>query len=243
MKQGKRIIWKGVCYFFILLFLLFLVCGVWYGVKGYQMYQNAITETSITEKTAALEQEEHFVSYEALPQIYIDAVISVEDHRFFSHSGIDSIAIARALWNDLRTVSFAEGGSTITQQLAKNQYFTQEKTLERKFAEIFTAKAWEKTCEKEEIFALYVNTIYFGSGYYGIYEAAQGYFEVVPEELNDYEAIMLAGLPNAPTAYALDTHSDLAKQRMQQVLDCMISNQKLTQQEANEILAEERLSN
>lgn len=243
MQQGKQVIWKGVRYFFTLLFLLLLVCGIWYGVKGYHMYRNAVAETSISEKTAALEQEEYFVSYEALPQIYIDAVISVEDHRFFSHSGVDGIAIVRALWNDLRTVSFAEGGSTITQQLAKNQYFTQEKTLERKFAEIFTAKAWEKACEKEEIFALYVNTIYFGSGYYGIYEAAQGYFQVTPEELNDYEAIMLAGLPNAPTAYALDAHSDLAKQRMQQVLDCMISNKKLTRQEANEILAEKRLSN
>ncbi len=242
MKQGKRIIWKGVCYFFILLFLLLLACGIWYGIKGYRMYRNAVTEITIAEQVAIIEQQEHYVRYEELPQIYIDAVISVEDHRFFSHSGVDGIAIARALWNDFRTFSFAEGGSTITQQIAKNQYFTQEKTLERKFAEIFTARAWEKTCEKEEIFALYVNTIYFGSGYYGIYEAAQGYFHVTPEELNDYESVMLAGLPNAPTAYALDTHSDLAKQRMQQVLDCMVSNEKLTQQEANTILVEKTLS-
>lgn len=206
------------------------------------MYRNAVTEITIAEQAAIIEQQEHYVRYEELPQIYIDAVISVEDHRFFSHSGVDGIAIARALWDDFRRFSFAEGGSTITQQLAKNQYFTQEKTLERKFAEIFTARAWEKTCEKEEIFALYVNTIYFGSGYYGIYEAAQGYFHVTPEELNDYESVMLAGLPNAPTAYALDTHSDLAKQRMQQVLDCMVSNEKLTQQEANTILVEKTLS-
>ncbi len=237
MKQGKRFIWKGVRYFFTLLFLLLLVCGIWYGVKGYKMYQNAVTETPIIEQTAAIKQQEHYVSYEELPQIYIDAVISVEDHRFFSHSGVDGIAIARALWNDLRTFSFAEGGSTITQQLAKNQYFTQEKELERKVAEILTAKEWEKTCEKEEIFALYVNTIYFGSGYYGIYEAAQGYFHTTPEALTDYEAVMLAGLPNAPTAYALDAHANLAKQRMQQVLECMVSNEKLTQQEADEILA------
>lgn len=238
MQEGKRVIWKGVRYFFTLLFLLLLVCGIWYSVKGYRMYQNAVTETTIAEQTATIQQQEHYVRYEELPQIYIDAVISVEDHRFFSHSGVDGIAVVRALWNDLRTFSFAEGGSTITQQLAKNQYFTQEKTLERKFAEVFTAKAWEKTCEKEEIFALYVNTIYFGSGYYGIYEAAQGYFQVAPEELSDYEAVMLAGLPNAPTAYALDAHSDLAKQRMQQVLNCMISNQKLTQQEADAILSD-----
>lgn len=84
----------------------------------------------------------------------------------------------------------------------KNEYFTQEKTLERKFAEVFAAWDLEREYGKEEIFELYVNTIYFGSGYYGIREAAQGYFSKAPSELSDYEAIMLAGLPNAPSAYS-----------------------------------------
>ena len=85
---------------------------------------------------------------------------------------------------------------------------------------------------------MYVNTIYFGDGYTGISEAAEGYFHTTPQQLTDYEAVMLAGLPNAPSAYALQEHADLAEQRMQQVLQAMVANQKLTQSEANEILQE-----
>ena len=217
-----------ICRILLLLGVLLLAMGLWYGVQGYQMYRNVLAETPIAEKTAAIEQQESFVPYDALPQIYVDAVISVEDQRFFSHSGVDISAMIRALWNDLRTRSFAEGGSTISQQLAKNQYFTQEKTLQRKLAEMFLAHAWEQVCEKQELFALYVNTIYFGDGY----------FHTTPQQLTDYEAVMLAGLPNAPSAYALQEHADLAEQRMQQVLQAMVANQKLTQSEANEILQE-----
>ena len=222
-----------ICRILLLLGTLLLVVGLWYGVQGYQMYRNALAETPIAEKTAAIEQQESFVPYDALPQIYVDAVISVEDQRFFSHSGVDISAMIRALWNDLRTRSFAEGGSSISQQLAKNQ-----KTLQRKLAEMFLAHAWEQVCEKQELFALYVNTIYFGDGYTGISEAAAGYFQTTPQQLTDYEAVMLAGLPNAPSSYALQEHADLAEQRMQQVLQAMVANQKLTQSEANEILQE-----
>lgn len=144
-----------ICRILLLLGVLLLAMGLWYGVQGYQMYRNVLAETPIAEKTAAMEQQESFVPYDALPQIYVDAVISVEDQRFFSHSGVDISAMIRALWNDLRTRSFAEGGSTISQQLAKNQYFTQEKTLQRKLAEMFLAHAWEQVCEKQELFALY----------------------------------------------------------------------------------------
>lgn len=223
-----------ICRILLLLGVLLLAVGLWYGVQGYQMYRNALAETPIAEKTAAIEQQESFVPYDALPQIYVDAVISVEDQRFFSHSGVDISAMIRALWNDLRTRSFAEGGSTISQQLAKNQYFTQEKTLQRKLAEMFLAHAWEQVCEKQEL----VNTIYFGDGYTGISEAAEGYFHTTPQQLTDYEVVLLAGLPNAPSAYALQEHADLAEQRMQQVLKAMVANQKLTQSEANEILQE-----
>lgn len=173
-----------------------------------------------------------------LPEIYIDAVISVEDKRFEEHHGVDYLAICRAAWNNLRTFSFAEGGSTITQQLMKNEYFTQEKKLERKFAEIFAAWEIEKQYSKEDIFELYVNTIYFGSGYYGIYDAAEGYFGKEPSELNEYEAIMLAGLPNAPSAYSPDTSPELAKQRMSQVLIRMVECEVIDQDEADSLLAQ-----
>ncbi len=91
-----------------------------------------------------------------------------------------------------------EGGSTITQQLAKNLYFNQEKKLERKVAEVFMAFAIEDKYSKEEIMELYVNSIYFGNGYYSIYDAAMGYFQRTPGELTEDECTMLAGIPNAP---------------------------------------------
>ena len=115
---------------------------------------------------------EGFTPYSALPQFYIAATISVEDRRFEEHCGIDLIAIGRAAWTDIRAMSFVEGGSTITQQLVKNLLFTQDKKIERKAAEIFAALEMESKYSKEEIFELYVNTVYFGSGYYGIYQAA-----------------------------------------------------------------------
>lgn len=235
----KKII-KG---FFKLLFslvsivlVLLLIAGGFFGIKGYNMYRDAVEKTPISEKVESIRNMEGFTEYEELPKIYVDAVISVEDKRFWSHGGIDVLAIGRAMWNDLQTMSFAEGGSTITQQIAKNEYFTQEKKLERKFAEIFLALELEADYSKQEIFELYVNTIYFGSGYYGIHDAAQGYYGKEPSELSDYEAVMLAGLPNAPSAYSPDSSPELAKQRMKQVLNRMVDCGKMTEEKADKLL-------
>ena len=235
----KKIV-KG---FFKLLFslvsivlVLFLIAGAFFGIKGYNMYRDAVDKTPISEKVESIRNMEGFTEYEELPKIYVDAVISVEDKRFWSHGGVDVLAIGRAMWNDLQTMSFAEGGSTITQQIAKNEYFTQEKKLERKFAEIFLALELEADYSKQEIFELYVNTIYFGSGYYGIHDAAQGYYGKEPSELSDYEAVMLAGLPNAPSAYSPDSSPELAKQRMKQVLDRMVECGKMAEEKADKLL-------
>ncbi len=238
----KSTVKKGLTVTLIIILALWTIlvtCCFIFGIKGYHMYRSAVQTTPIQEKMSEIQSMEHFVKYDELPQIYIDAVVSVEDHRFYSHPGIDPIAIGRAVWNDIRTLSFAEGGSTITQQLAKNLYYTQEKKLERKFAEVFTAFAIEASYDKNDIFELYVNTIYFGSGYYGIYEAAQGYYGKVPSELSDYEAVMLAGLPNAPSAYSPDADPDLARQRMKQVLKQMVKNEVITDIQAEEILKSE----
>ena len=221
-----------------LVLTVLLLGGVWFGYQGYGMYRQALAETSISEKVEEIENREGFTPYENLPEIYVQAVVSAEDRRFFQHNGVDFLSICRAVWNDLRSFSLAEGGSTITQQLMKNEYFTQERKLERKFAEIFAAWDLEKECSKEEIFALYANTIYFGSGYYGIYEAAQGYYGKEPWELTAYEAVMLAGLPNAPSVYSLDENPELAKQRMSQVLGCMVENQAISLEQAEQILGE-----
>lgn len=222
-----------------LLLVILLVVGAWFGYQGHKMYRDAVNETTISEKVEAIRNMDGFTEYEELPKMYVDAVVSVEDKRFWKHSGVDYLAICRAVWNDLRTFSLAEGGSTITQQLMKNEYFTQEKKLERKFAEVFAAWDLEKEYSKEDILELYVNTIYFGSGYYGIRDAAEGYFGKTPSELSDYEAVMLAGLPNAPSAYSPDTNPELAQKRMKQVLDSMVKCKVLSQEEADRIFADE----
>lgn len=152
-----------------------------------------------------------------------------------NHGGIDPIAICRAVFNDIKAGRFKEGGSTITQQIAKNMLFTQEKKMERKAAEVFAALDIEKLYSKEEIFELYVNTAYFGSGHYGIGEAAAGYFDKSPSELTDYESAMLAGVPNAPSAYSPDVNAELAARRAEQVLGSMVDNELITQTESEGI--------
>ena len=171
-----------------------------------------------------------------MPEDYINAIVAVEDRRFFEHTGIDIISIARAIIKDIQTMQLVEGGSTITQQLAKNTYFTQKKELTRKVAEVFMAFEYEKNCTKEEILELYVNTIYFGDGYYCVYDAAKGYFDKSPEEMNLYESTLLAGIPNAPSVYAPTKNPELAKQRQAQVLNKMVKYNYLEQEEANKVL-------
>ena len=204
--------------------------------NGYTMYKEAIENEPLEEKVAEIRSKESYTEFSELPQMYVNAVISVEDKRFFKHGGIDIIAIGRAAINDIKAMSYVEGGSTITQQLAKNMYFTQEKIMERKIAEVFMAWEIEANYSKEDIFELYVNSIYFGDGYYTLKEACEGYFNKEISEMTDYECIMLAGIPNAPSVYAPTVNPELAKQRQRQVMDKMIENGYLTEEEASEIL-------
>ena len=118
-------------------------------------------------------------------------------------------------------MSLAEGGSTITQQLAKNMYFTMEKKFTRKVAEVFVARKLEQMYTKDEILEMYINVAYFGDGLYGLKEAANGYFDKEPLELTFDEITLLAGLPNAPSAYSLSDNEDLARRRQQIVINQM----------------------
>ena len=153
-----------------------LLAGGWFFYQGRQLYRSAASSYPVASMYDTICARGSYTSYDALPQIYINAVICTEDEHFMTHKGIDPGAIARALLADLRTHSLAEGGSTLTQQLAKNELFTQDKHLARKAAEMLAAFDIEKTYSKQQIFEMYANTIYFGSGYYGIAEAAEGYF-------------------------------------------------------------------
>lgn len=206
--------------------------------QGYQIYQEAIDGEPLSEKVEEIRSKPKFTLLSQLPDTYKNAVVAVEDKRFYKHGGIDLISTGRAVLINLKEKKLAEGGSSITQQLAKNMYFSQEKTFLRKVAELFVAFELEKNYTKDEILELYVNTIYFGSGYYCVHDAAQGYFEKEPGQMNDYESTLLAGIPNAPSVYALTNRPELAVQRQRTVVECMVDQKYLTREEADLILQE-----
>lgn len=206
-------------------------------MDGYHMYRDAVAEVSLEDKVASIRSKENYTTFDELPEIYVDAVLSVEDHRFYNHPGIDVIAIGRAVFNDIKAGSFVEGASTVTQQLAKNMYFSQEKELVRKAAEVLVAFDLERNYSKNEILELYVNTIYYGNGYYCVKDASNGYFGKEPEDMTDYESTLLAGIPNAPSCYAPTVSQELAARRQQQVLDRLVKCGYFTEERALETMA------
>ena len=216
--------------------LIGIVVGGIFVKNGYDMYKNALEKIPLEVKISSIKEKTMYAKIDEIPQIYKDAVISVEDHRFYKHNGVDIIAIGRAFINDIKAIDFVEGGSTITQQLAKNIYFTQEKKITRKIAEVFMAFEIEKEYDKDQILELYLNTSYFGDGYYTVKEACKGYFNKELKEMTDYECILLAGIPNAPSVYAPTKNPELAIQRQKQVMNKMVEYEYLTQEEANKIL-------
>ena len=229
---------KGFFKVVVLVVLILLSIALLFVGNGYTMYKEAIESIPLEEKVNQIREKENYTKLSELPQIYIDAVVSVEDHRFYQHPGIDVIAIGRAFINDIKAMRYVEGGSTITQQLAKNIYFTQEKKMTRKIAEMFMAFKMERSLSKEEILELYLNTSYFGDGYDTVKEASKGYFGKEPNEMTDGECVMLAGIPNAPSVYAPTVNPDLAKQRQKQVLDKMVKYEYKKKEEADTIYEE-----
>lgn len=230
MKKFKKIL-------LVLILIILSILAIYIG-QGYKMYKNALYDKPLEEMVQGIRSQKSYTKISNIPDIYKDAVIAVEDHRYYDHKGIDIIAIGRALLNDIRARELIEGGSTITQQLAKNMYFTQDKTLTRKIAEVFMAKKIENNYNKEEILELYVNYIYYGSGYYDIKSASLGYFDREPQDLTEGESIMLAGIPNAPSVYNPKVSPRLARERQKQVIDKMIKYGKLSEGKADEILSE-----
>ena len=230
MKVVKRII--------ISILLVVVLAGALLTYKGYTIYKKALDEISVVDKVASIKEKENYTKIEDMPKFYLNAVIAVEDHRFYEHGAIDFISFGRAIWTNVKSFELREGGSTITQQLAKNIYFTQEKTALRKISEIFMAYEIERNCDKDEILELYLNTSYFGDGYYCVKRAANGYFGKDPIDMNEYESSLLAGIPNAPSVYAPTKNPDLAAQRQRQVLEKMVKYKYITEDEKNKILEE-----
>jgi penicillin-binding protein 1A len=173
-------------------------------------------------KGRVISQQNLYVFLEDIPLTLHQAIIATEDARFYRHHGVDFEGIARALFINLQDRQFSEGGSTITQQLAKNLFLSQEKTLTRKAEEIVLAVGIEMRFTKEEILEMYLNQIYYGSGAYGIGSAADIYFGKKVKQLTLAECTILAGLPQAPSAYSPYVNFQAAKQRQAAVLDAMV---------------------
>lgn len=224
MKTIKRIL-------LLCLIALVIVAGV--HVKGgYDKYCEVLTDKPLAEAIEELQNKENYTQYEDVPEIYFKALVAVEDRRFYQHNGFDIIGTSRAIYNDIKAKQLLQGGSTISQQLAKNLYFPQDNTLQRKIAEVFMALKLEREYEKQEILEFYVNGIYYGSGYYSIYDASKGYFGKEPKDMTDYECTLLVGIPNAPSVYSLDVRPDLAEERQKKVIDCMVEVGYITENES-----------
>lgn len=163
----------------------------------------------------------NYVKIQYIPLTMQQAIIAVEDTRFYRHVGFDMEGILRAMLVNMQTGDFSEGGSTITQQLIKNLFLTQEKTYGRKAEEFLLAMDMELRYSKEEILEMYLNSIYFGSGAYGIGDAAKIYFDKSPVNLNLAECSLLAGLPTAPSLNSPYVDFNAAKQRQAIVLSLM----------------------
>ena len=232
-KQKRSLAWR--------IFNLFLVMGFWSAVAGglvltyvwFSLDQRGLLQIpqrepgimilanngSVLAETGAFFGDAAHI--DQLPDYVPNAVIAIEDHRFRSHYGIDPIGLMRAMSRNVVARHMVQGGSTLTQQLAKNLFLTQEKTLTRKVQEAVLALWLESKFTKNEILQLYLNRVYFGSGAYGIEQAAHTYFNKSASELSIMEAARLAASLKAPTTYDPSKHPDESTARAKLVLAAM----------------------
>lgn len=165
------------------------------------------------------EKEVYYRTYDEIPATFVEAMVSVEDKRFYEHNGVDYEGIARAAYVLFQNQGEAtQGASTITQQLARGMYLTNEKSYERKLKEIFIAWELEKKYSKHQILEFYLNNIFFANGYYGIGAAAKGYFNKSLDEITPSEAAFLCAIPNSPTYYDPRTNYDHTIERRNKIL-------------------------
>lgn len=179
-----------------------------------------------------------FVTADQMPQLLKQAIVAAEDRRFYEHGALDPIGVTRAAITNYMAGTTVEGGSTIAQQTVKNIFLSNERTMTRKVREMFLAVQLERNYTKDQILEIYLNTIYFGHGTYGIKEAAKTYFHKDVKDLNLAECAMLAGLPQAPSAYDPIDHPAEGKKRMTTVLMLMAREGYITPQDASKAAME-----
>ncbi len=185
------------------------------------------------------EERRIIVPVSKMPKQLVQAFVAAEDANFFKHKGIDIVSILRAAIKNIKAGGIVQGGSTITQQVAKSLLLTPERKFKRKFKEAILAYRMEKRLSKEEILYLYLNQIYLGHGAYGVQAAAENYFDKDIEQLTLAECSILAGLPKAPSRYSPYRYYERAKERQVYVLGRMVNEGFISQQEADQAIAQE----
>jgi len=169
------------------------------------------------------------VKLSAIAPVLIQATVAIEDRGFYSNPGFDVSAIVRAAYDNLRAGHIVSGASTITQQLAKQQFLTPDQSVSRKLKEVALAYELSQAYTKDQIMELYLNKSFYGSQSYGIEAAAQGYFHIHASQLDLAQAALLAGLPEAPTEWNPVLNPDAAKVRQTEVLQAMVTTNDITQ--------------
>ena len=262
-KKKHRLFWH---FFRIQLVLLVLVLGAaayyFYGGYGKQveeLRQEAVrlvrqsdvntfkaNQTSIVYasdgsviSTLKGEKDSYYVSIEEMPVDVVTAIVSIEDKKFFRHHGIDYRALLRAVKAMVQNGEVKQGGSTITMQLARNIFLSQEKTWQRKVEEMYIATELENKYSKDQILEFYLNNIYFGNGYYGIQSAARGYFDRDVESLSLSQIAFLCAIPNNPTLYDPVTNKDNTVSRRDRILKNMLDDGKISQMDYAQAVAEQ----
>ncbi len=223
----------------IVVLILLIVASSLFGM-AYLSYIEA-------KKTLAVEDMYEYVTsntrtytyIEDIDEDFLNAIVAIEDQRFYTRYGIDFIALGRAMLTNIASGSLVEGGSTITQQLIKNVYYGYDRGFIDKLAEYFFIYVVEDTYDKDEILEMYVNYIYYGDGYYNIYDACMGYFGKEPSDLTVYEASLLASIPNSPANYQLSNNNPNTYERQRQVLEAMLEMGYIDQDEYDAAIAEQ----
>lgn len=193
--------WRIVRMTLLIAMIVALVITVPIVKTGYDMYKDATTHTRVQDRIERLKSDENYVAIEVISPEFLSQVIDSEDRRFYTHSGINLISTTRAMLKNVKAGSTVEGGSSITQQLAKNMYFSFEKRYERKVAELFVAFDLEKIATKDEILEMYCNIAYFGEGCYGIREATLHYYGIEPMDISIEQAASLVKTLKSPNYY------------------------------------------
>lgn len=260
-KKKGSLFWRIIkIQLLILLVALVAVFGLFYMKYGKDMFAMSkeakelveqsnrntfkATETSLVYdkdgkliKTIKGEKEVYYLEYQDIPQTFVDAMISIEDKKFYEHKGIDVKANIRAAVGVLFHKSYG-GGSTITQQLSRNVFLTTMFSYERKFKEIFISLELEKKYSKNDIMEFYLNNIYFANGYYGIQAASKGYFQKSVDKLSLSQIATLCAIPNSPTMYNPREHLDNTLVRRDRILKNMLEDGKITQVEYEKAVTE-----